>query len=656
MDRVASANVTNDPGGYATMKNLLFLALAAALSTPAGGVVAQTAPVAKPSIPKAAGQPATRAVAISDALLPDATETQSDAGAAPAAGLAGAYLAARQGALDNNFAEAAIWYGKALQLDPSDPVLQDSTLVALVSSGQLDAAVALVRDPKGPEMKTELAGLLRRAAMAHDGQWTDLLAEGTPDASASPDQGGALLDRMVHAWALMGAGRATDSITAFEALSDIKGAEGIAQYHLALAKAFVGDFEGAEALMARQQGAANLLGVQAHAQVLSQLERNADAADMIAGLGGAENEPALVDLERRLNAGERLPFSAITSPADGIAQVFLTFASALSAGEGADPLALIHARLAVWLAPDMGEARLMTAQLLQEAGQFDLAEQQFEALQQMGDMRPAAELARVDALVRAERMADAEKAARGLTEARPDLAPGWVALGDLLRQQDKWADAITAYDRALDILRKDGADDQAIWFPLYARGIALERSGQFERADADMEAALKIQPQQAPILNYLGYSWVDRNVNLDRGLKLIEQAVKLRPDDGYILDSLAWAYYRMGRYQDAVAPMEKAIATMSNDSLVNDHMGDIYWMAGRKREAEIQWRRALSLWTETDTDTDRDRIRAKLEVGLDKVLAAEAANGGKLPQGFGLPPEPVEAAGDPSDTTVTPQP
>ncbi len=639
------------------MKNLLFLALAAALTIPAGGVAAQTAPLVKPPIPKsAAGQPAARAVAASDVLPPDTTTTQTAAGAAPVSGLAGAYLAARQGALDNNFAEAAIWYGKALRLDPSDPVLQDSTLVALVSSGQLDAAVALVRDGQGAPMTTELAGLLRRAAMVHDGEWTELLDAGPADASAPAAHGGALLDRMVQAWALMGAGRATDSIAAFKALSDIKGAEGIAQYHLALAKAFVGDFEGAEALMARQQGAANLLGVEARAQVLSQLERNADAVGMIDGLGGAENEPALVELQRRLNAGERLPFTAIKTPADGIAQVFLTFASALSSGEGADPLALIHARLAAWLAPDMGEARLMTAQLLQEAGQFDLAEQQFDVLQQMGDMRPAAELARVDALVRADRVADAEKAARNLTDVRPDLAPAWVALGDLLRQQDKWADAITAYDRALDILRKEGADDQAIWFPLYARGIALERSGQFDRADADMEAALKIQPQQAPILNYLGYSWVDRNVNLDRGLKLIEQAVKLRPDDGYILDSLAWAYYRMGRYQDAVAPMEKAVSAMSDDSLVNDHMGDIYWMVGRKREAEIQWRRALSLWKDSDADTDRDRIRAKLEVGLDKVLAAEAANGGKLPQGFGLPPEPVKAAGDAPDATVTPQP
>ena len=248
-----------------------------------------------------------------------------------------------------------------------------------------------------------------------------------------------------------------------------------------------------------------------------------------------------------------------------------------------EPLSLIHARLASWLSPDTPEARLMVAQILQERQQFDLAEPEFDTLRRMGQMRPVAELARIDALSRAGRTDEAGKAAL------------------------------------------EGAPAEARWFPLYARGIALERSRQFDRAEADFLAAIEIRPNQASLLNYLGYSWIDRNENLDRALGLIEKAVQLSPDDGYILDSLAWAYYRLGRYQEAVAPMEAAILTMSQDPLVNDHLGDIYWKVGRHREAEIQWQRALSLDPTDTDDVDPDRIRAKLDRGLDAVLAEEAA-------------------------------
>ena len=333
----------------------------------------------------------------------------------------------------------------------------------------------------------------------------------------------------------------------------------------------------------------------------------------------------------------------VKTPADGIAQVYLTFASALASSPDPEPLSLIHARLAAWLSPDTGEARLMVAQLLQDRHQFDLAEPEFDALRRMGQMRPVAELSRIDALSRADRRDEAEKAALSLTAAYPDLPQAWIALGDLLRQQEKFAQAVPAYDKALTLL--SDAPEQARWFPLYARGIALERSGQFDRAEQDLLAAIEINPDQASLLNYLGYSWIDRNVNLDRALTMIQKAVELSPGDGYILDSLAWAYFRLGRYQEAVAPMEQAIGTMASDPLVNDHLGDIYWMVGRKREAEIQWKRALSLDPSENDDVDPDRIRAKLDQGLDAVLADEEARG----ESPTVPQPQAEAAGTPRD-------
>ncbi|HRO15352.1 MAG TPA: tetratricopeptide repeat protein, partial [Paracoccus sp. (in: a-proteobacteria)] len=576
-----------------------------ALALIAGAAAAQTpAPPPRPpglSVPAQAPARAPR-IAATDAAPPaDAALSTPAMPAEPIPGLAGPYLAGRQAAGSNDFQAAARYFREAVARDPADPFLQDSALLTMISAGQTTEAAALAEKLMAQGDATELAVLVRRIELARQQDWAGVLRL-LDERPSSPAGGGVLLDGMMRGWALMGAGKASEAFAEFGKLAALKGAGSMAQFQLALAKASVGDYEGAEQALQDPDASAHLLGVMARAQVLSQLERNVDALAMLDHLDSIDAEPALVDLRRRLQAGERLPFTVVTRPSDGIAQVLLTFASALSGDVEPEPLALLYARLAQYLAPGLGEARLMSAQLLQAAGQFDLAEKEFAALREMGDMRPVAELARIDALARADRLEDAEKAARALTEARPDLAAGWVALGDLLRQRDRFADAVPVYDKALDILKKD-PDPQASWFALYARGIALERSGQFDRADADFRAALALQPEQAPILNYLGYSWVDRNMNLNEALKLIEKAVELRPDDGYILDSLAWAYYRMGRFADAVEPMERSVAAMSDDSLVNDHMGDIYWMVGRKREAEIQWHRAQSLYKPEDNDT-----------------------------------------------------
>ena len=619
--------------------------------------LAQTAePPALPESPRPAHRPTPPApdatgsgTAVPDTEAPDTEAPEATVAEPPAPeiyGLAGPYLAARMAAIQNDFRTAGDYSLRALAQDDTDTFLQDSALVALISAGEMERATALAGTITHQGRATELAHLLRRTDMARAGRWDDLIAAidavPAPSETGDPTGGNQLIDGMTRAWALLGAGRASESLSAFKELATMRGAAPMVNYHLALAKAKVGDFEGAEELLDEPDTGSHILGVIAHAQVLSQLERNRDAIAMLDATPDIAEEPHLLALRDRMEKGETLPFDIVDTPADGIAQVFLTFGAVLAGSDEPDPLALIHARLAEYLSPRLGEARLLAAQLLQNFGQFDLAEQEFEALRELGDMRPVAELTRIDALARADRLADAEKAALALTATHPELAQGWLALGDLLRQQDKFAQAVPAYDKALSLIG-DGSPEMR-WFPLYARGIALERAGQFQKAEADFRAALKIRPDSAQVLNYLGYSLVDRNENLDEALKLIQRAVELRPDDGYILDSLAWAYYRLGRYDEAVAPMERAVAAMASDSLVNDHMGDIYWMVGREREAEIQWHRAQSL--KPQTEAEAHRIRAKLDRGLDAVLAEEKANGGKLPP---PPPAPEPAQDEAAD-------
>ena len=163
------------------------------------------------------------------------------------------------------------------------------------------------------------------------------------------------------------------------------------------------------------------------------------------------------------------------------------------------------------------------------------------------------------------------------------------------------------------------------WSLLYSRGIALERSKQWARAETDFIKALELEPEQPYVLNYLGYSWVDQGIHLERATGMIEKAVELRPRDGFIVDSLGWAYFRIGDYGGAVRELERAVELRPQDPVINDHLGDAYWMVGRRLEARFQWRRALALEPEADV---AGTITNKLEDGLPQPARATAGGDG----------------------------
>ncbi len=184
------------------------------------------------------------------------------------------------------------------------------------------------------------------------------------------------------------------------------------------------------------------------------------------------------------------------------------------------------------------------------------------------------------------------------------------ALGNILRSRKEYADAVDVYNRAIDMIAKP---DRRHWVYFYARGTSYERLKNWPPAEADLKKALELYPDQPLVLNYLGYSWIDQGINLDEGMRLIERAVAVKPDDGYIVDSLGWAHYKRGNYAEAVRYLERAVELRPDDPVLNDHLGDALWKVGREREARFQWDQSLSLKPEPE---DALKTRRKLEEGL----------------------------------------
>lgn len=531
-------------------------------------------------------------------------------------GNAGAYLAARVAASENDFRAAALWYDRLIDTGHTEPALLEGAVIAHLSLGEVEKAADLSRRLIQLGGRSQSAYIALLADQAARGDFTGLIADTQAGRSI-----GRLLDALVMAWAALGEGRMSDAVADFDTLAKSPGLEAFGLYHKALALASAGDFEGADNILSgREAGQIALMrrGAIAHAQILSQLERNPDALALLDRAFGSEADPQISALRARLQAGEPVPFDLIRNAQDGIAEVFFTLATALR-GEADDGYTLIYARVTAHLRPDHSEAKLLAAGLLEALDQPGLAGETYAQIPPEDPAYHVAEIGRADTLIAEGKTDTAIEVLQALTRSHGQLVETHSALADALRRNERFAEAIPVYDAAIALVTEPV---QRHWTLFYSRGISHERSGQWPEAEADFRRALELNPDQPQVLNYLGYSFVDRGENLDEALGMIERAVAAQPDAGYIIDSLAWALFRLGRYEEAVEPMERASLLEPVDPVVTDHLGDVYWAVGRKLEARFQWHRALSF---DPAEKDAIRIRRKLEIGLDAVLAEEGA-------------------------------
>lgn len=537
-----------------------------------------------------------------------------------AQGNSGSYLAARQASYGNDYTSAALYYTRAIARDPSNPKLLENALLAYLSLGRVDTALPIARKMVTDDIPSQLANLVIATGNAKSGDFQSILKDLDEGRDIGP-----LVDGLLRGWANLGAGNMTEALEAFDKVAQEPGLKGFASYHKALALASVGDYESAEALYADETNGAIQMtrrGILTLVEILSQLDRNDDAITLLSDLFGTGLDPDLLRIRDELAAGEKLPFTHVRNTTDGIAEIYFSLASALR-NEATPDYTLLYARAAQYLRPDHFEALLLTAELLETLERFTLATEVYKQVPANHPSYHAAELGRAEALRLEGRTEAAIEVLEQLARSHGDLSVVHSSLGDLLRQEKKFAEAAKAYDRALDLA---DAKDHTRWFLLYTRGICHERLGDWRTAEKDFRAALELRPEQPQVLNYLGYTLVEKEQNLEEALGMIERAVAARPDSGYIVDSLGWVLYRLGRYEEAVEHMERAAELEPIDPVVNDHLGDVYWAVGRYIEAEFQWKRALSFVDEdTAAEAKPDRIRRKLEIGLDMVLKEEGA-------------------------------
>ncbi len=541
----------------------------------------------------------------------ETTRAPTPAGASPY----GDYLAGVVAEQLRDNGAAADFYLRSLKGDPGNNALLERTFLLLAVEGRFADARPLAEKVAARAPQHQLARLVLTVDALRGGAFETAEAELEFVGRRGPAR---IAEPLMRAWLAAEAGEVG---AVQDALGGLEGLERLTSrlaVHEGLIQEKLGDEAAALAAMTEAADDTSVTSFWLLRVAKNFFLRHGDSAraEAIAEAFAERSDSAsLVALMRRgLEPAAPVPAPLIDSTAKGVATVLFDLAQILSSEESSDG-PLFYAHLALWLDPGLEEARVLIGELLQRQGRPVAAIEAYRAIPADSPYHWSVGLRIAGELEGLERDEQAAALLRELAGARPDRFEPWFELGNLHRADERFEEAAEAYDAAVARL----TPERTPWTLFYFRGIAYERTDQWDKAEADFNRALELEPDQPYVLNYLAYSWIEQDRNLDEAQKMLERAVAARPDDGYIVDSLGWVYYRLQQYQEAVETLEKAIQLKPQDPVINDHLGDAYWRTGRKREARVQWRRALSL------DPEAEEI-PKIERKLDSGLPAEPQN------------------------------
>ncbi|MGA7482960.1 MAG: tetratricopeptide repeat protein [Bradyrhizobium sp.] len=532
----------------------------------------------------------------------------------------GSYLAARHASVERDAASAATFYRSALRSDPKNNELLDRAFISSLADGDIDEAVRLADRILAVDKTNRVARLVIGVR--------DLKLKKYTSAQTNINQSvrGPITDlvaTLVSSWAAYGAGDVKGAVANIDKLAGPEWYPIFKDLHSGMILELAGKEKDAGVRLERAYKLEDSM-LRVSDDYGRWLSRNKDAASAKAIYEAFDKKlprhPLVQEAMREVEAGKKLP-PIVDSPQAGAAEALYGIGSTLTRRGGED-LALVYLQLSLYLVPNHPLALLSLADLYESVKKPQMAIKVYERVPASSPLKRNAQIQLAIDLDAADRTDDAIKILKGVTTDDPKDIEAIMALGNIERGRKKFADCTTTYSQGIDILPKE--TDKNTWVYYYYRGICEERDKQWNKAEADMRKALDLQPEQPHVLNYLGYSWIDQGINLDEGMKMIKRAVDQRPDDGYIVDSLGWAYYRIGNYEDAVKNLERAIDLKPEDPTINDHLGDAYWRVGRTLEAKFQWAHARDLKPEPE---DLPKIEAKIEHGLpDDTSSAASAD------------------------------
>lgn len=520
----------------------------------------------------------------------------------------GNYLAARHAVQQRDAASASAYFRAALRSDPKNPDLLQRAFGAALTEGDMEEAFRLAERILQINKTDRDAKLVLGVRALKSKQWQAARQNITQSVKGPVTD---LTAALLIAWTQYGAG---DSKAAIETIDRLQGPDWYNIFkdeHAGL----ILDIANRKKEAARRfekvhkLDGTNLRVVESYGSFLSRHGTKDEALEVFRGFDKAlPRHPLVTTALKEVEAGQKLA-PMVQNPQAGAAEVLYGI-GAVVGRRGGEDLGVAYLQLALYLEPRHPLALLSLADLYETMKKPELAIKVYRRVPADSPLHRNSEIQLAANLDSLEKTDEAKDHLRKLIAENPSDMEAIMMLGHIERSRKQYADCAQTYTRVIDQIPNPGRANANVF---YSRGICHERSKNWPAAEADFKKSLELFPDRPDVLNYLGYSWVDQGVNLDEGMKMIRRAVEQKPDDGYIVDSLGWAYYRIGNYDEAVKHLERAVEIRPEDPTINDHLGDAYWKVGRQLEAQFQWSHAAALKPEPE---ELAKIQEKLKSGM----------------------------------------
>lgn len=525
----------------------------------------------------------------------------------PAISSSGSYLAGRSAAKLRDNGHASDYLSDALKADVGNPVLVEKIFLLELSEGNI---------PRAEEFAAEVLTFNSQQRMARIVLGLkDFKGRHYEDARKNFEQSaytpvGELTSWLLAAWSYAGEGELNPALKTLDRLDSNESFANFKAFHEALIADYLGNSIRAEAAYKRAYEAAgtSLRIVQAYGNFLERNNRASDAQKLYRAYLDADQNPLIeAALAESLKGVKPQPF--IASPTEGAAEALFSLATSMSDDQSID-VALLYVQLGISLGADQDIMYTLLGDTYEDMKRYDEALEAYGKVPASSPLHVNAEMEQAVALQQLDRKEEALAKLKAIVAENPKNYDAIVTLGNLYRANSDFANAATTYDQAIALLDNPGPGN---WRIFYYDGISHERLKQWDVAEKLFRKALELSPNEPSVLNYLGYSMIEKKINLTEALDMVKKAVELKPNDGYITDSLGWAYYQLGDYEQALVHCERAVELLPADPIIAEHLGDVYWRVGRTLEARFQWQHAKDNKPEPE---DLKRIEDKLKNGL----------------------------------------
>lgn len=532
--------------------------------------------------------------------------------------LSGSYLAGRSAAKLRDNDIASDYLGNALKVDQGNPLLTEKMFLLELSEGNMPEAERFAAEVLKFNSQQRMARIVLGLKEFRARRYAQ--ARGNFQESAYTPVG-ELTSLLLAAWSYAGEGELNAALKTLDRLDSNESFANFKSFHAGLIADYLGNAIRAEASYrkAYEEAGSSLRVVQAYGNFLERNGRAAEAQKVYRTfLDNDENPLVLAALQNSLRNVKPQPF--IASPGAGAAEALFSLATSMTDEQSID-VALLYTRLGLSFDADKPVMYTLLGDTYEDMKRYDKAIEAYAQVPADSPLRSNAEMEIAVGLQRLERKDEALDKLKQLIAREPKNYDAIVTLGNIHRNNEDYASAAKAYDDAIALITEPV---QGHWRVYYYDGIAHERLKEWDVAEQRFRRALELSPGEASVLNYLGYSMIEKKINLAEAMEMVKKAVELKPNDGYIIDSLGWAYYQLGDYEQAVIHIERAVELLPADPIIAEHLGDAYWRVGRKLEARFQWQHARDNKPEPD---DLKRIEDKIKNGMpDEPAVTPAQN------------------------------